>query len=190
MNILLRPTAVNDAAALPAVEHSAGQRFLERPDLAWLADGPGISSAEHRTYAERGMSWVALADGHPVGFVLAQAHPTSLFIVELSVHLAWQGKGIGRQLISCVADRARAMGLVSLTLTTFRDVPWNAPYYARLGFRTITALTRELREIREEEAAHGLAPGSRCAMMLPLDEFAVSPLQHAGCRGKCWPGKA
>ena len=88
--------------------------------------------------------------------------------MELSVDLAWQGKGIGRQLIARAADHARKVGLTSLTLTTFRDVPWNAPFYAKLGFEYITELTPELREKREEEAAHGLAYNSRCAMRLPL----------------------
>ena len=84
------------------------------------------------------------------------------------MHLDWQGKGIGRRLIACVADHARKRGLASLTLTTFRDVPWNAPFYARLGFEMITTLTPELREKREEETAHGLAYDARCAMRLPL----------------------
>ena len=84
------------------------------------------------------------------------------------MHLDWQGKGIGRRLIACVADQARKRGLASLTLTTFRDVPWNAPFYARLGFEMITTLTPELREKREEEMAHGLAYDARCAMRLPL----------------------
>ena len=38
---------------------------------------------------------------------------TSLFIVELSVHLDWQGKGIGRQLINAVADHAREGAVVA-----------------------------------------------------------------------------
>ena len=59
-------------------------------------------------------------------------------------------------------------GLSSLTLTTFRDVPWTAPFYARLGFDYVTELTPELRQKREDETAHGLAFDSRCAMRLPL----------------------
>ena len=109
-----------------------------------------------------------MANDKPVGFILAEAHPSSLFVVELSVDLEWQGKGIGRQLIACVADHARKRGLTALTLTTFRDVPWNAPFYAKLGFEYIAELTPELREKREEEAAHGLAYNSRCAMRLAL----------------------
>ena len=168
LNITVRPTRPGDVTALPAIERAAGERFRDYPELAWLAEGEVISAEQHLDYAERGLSWLALANDQPVGFILAELHASSLFIVELSVHLDWQGKGIGRRLIACVADQARKRGLASLTLTTFRDVPWNAPFYARLGFEMITTLTPELREKREEEMAHGLAYDARCAMRLPL----------------------
>ena len=169
VNITVRPTRPGDVASLPAIERAAGERFREDPCLAWLADGEVISAEQHLEYAERGQSWLALANDRPVGFILTEAHSSSLFIVELSVDLDWQGKGIGRQLIACVADHARKPGLTSLTLTTFRDVPWNAPFYARLGFEQIAELTPELRQKREDEAAHGLAYESRCAMRLSLN---------------------
>ena len=168
MTIRIRPTTRNDVAALSAIERAAGERFREDPELAWLADGEVISTDHHLGYVERGLSWLALAKDQPVGFILAEAHPSSLFIVELSVDLHWQGKGIGRQLIACVADYARKRGLTALTLTTFRNVPWNAPFYARLGFEKMTTLTPELRRKREEETAHGFAYETRCAMRLPL----------------------
>ncbi len=168
LNITVRPTRPGDVTALPAIERAAGERFRDYPELAWLAEGDVISAEQHLDYAERGLSWLALANDQPVGFILAETHVSSLFIVELSVHLDWQGKGMGRRLIACVADQARKRGLASLTLTTFRDVPWNAPFYARLGFEMITTLTPELREKRDEETAHGLAYDARCAMRLPL----------------------
>ncbi|RXW29260.1 GNAT family N-acetyltransferase [Enterobacter ludwigii] len=169
LNITVRPTRCDDVYALPAIERAAGERFRRYPELAWLAEGEVISAEQHLEYAERGQSWLALANDRPVGFILTEAHSSSLFIVELSVDLDWQGKGIGRQLIACVADHARKLGLTSLTLTTFRDVPWNAPFYARLGFEQIAELTPELRQKRDDEAAHGLAYESRCAMRLSLN---------------------
>ncbi|MHC9004875.1 GNAT family N-acetyltransferase [Enterobacter adelaidei] len=169
LNITVRPTRCDDVYALPAIERAAGERFRRYPELAWLTDGEVISAEQHLEYAERGQSWLALANNRPVGFILTEAHSSSLFIVELSVDLDWQGKGIGRQLIACVADHARKLGLRSLTLTTFRDVPWNAPFYARLGFEQIAELTPELRQKRDDEAAHGLAYESRCAMRLSLN---------------------
>ena len=168
MTLRIRPTTRNDIAALPAIERAAAGRFRDFPALTWLADGEVISAEQHLGYVERGLSWLALTNDQPVGFILAEAHPSSLFIVELSVDLDWQGKGIGRQLIACVADCARKRGLTALTLTTFRDVPWNAPFYARLGFEKMTTLTPELRRKREEETAHGFAYETRCAMHLPL----------------------
>lgn len=169
LNITVRPTRCDDVYALPAIERAAGERFRRYPELARLAEGEVISAEQHLEYAERGQSWLALANDRPVGFILTEAHSSSLFIVELSVDLDWQGKGIGRQLIACVADHARHLGLTSLTLTTFRDVPWNAPFYARLGFEQIAELTPELRQKRNDEAAHGLAYESRCAMRLSLN---------------------
>ena len=168
VNITVRPTRPGDVASLPAIERAAGERFREDPCLAWLADGEVISAEQHLEYAERGLSWLALVNDCPVGFILTEAHSSSLFIVELSVDLDWQGKGIGRQLIARAADHARTLGLASLTLTTFRDVPWNAPFYAKLGFEKMTTLTPELRQKREEELAHGFEYETRCAMRLPL----------------------
>lgn len=114
MKIIFRPTAAHDVASLPDIERAAGQRFRALPELAWLADGDVISVEQHRDYVEQGLSWLALAADRPVGFLLAEAHLLSLFIVELSVDLDWQGKGIGRQLIACAAEHARKKGLTSL----------------------------------------------------------------------------
>lgn len=110
LNITVRPTRPGDVTALPAIERAAGERFRDYPELAWLAEGEVISAEQHLDYAERGLSWLALANDQPVGFILAELHVSSLFIVELSVHLDWQGKGIGRRLIACVADQARKRG--------------------------------------------------------------------------------
>ena len=170
MKITFRPTTQVDTPILPDIEHSAGQRFLRIPSLAWLADGHTVTLSQHQHYVDNEMSWLALADNSPVGFLLAEPIASSLFIAEVSLHLGWQGKGIGRGLIRYVAEQAREKGYASLTLTTFRDVPWNAPFYAGLGFEMLTdeALSTPLRQKRKEEAAHGLAFESRCAMRLIL----------------------
>ncbi|HGK7505570.1 GNAT family N-acetyltransferase [Kluyvera cryocrescens] len=171
MTFSVRPTTRHDIAALPAIEHAAGQRFTQIPELAWLAAGPVISVGQHQQAASAGMSWVVLAGDCPVGFLLAEAQDASLFIVEISLHRAWQGQGLGRRLIDFVATVAKERGFTSLTLTTFRQVSWNAPWYARMGFEILpeAALTAALRQKRQEESAHGLAYESRCAMRLMLD---------------------
>ncbi|RUQ46321.1 GNAT family N-acetyltransferase, partial [Corynebacterium pseudodiphtheriticum] len=50
----------------------------------------------------------------------------------------------------------------AVTLTTFKHVPWNAPFYTRLGFKPET--DPRLAQILADEYAHGFEPGSRCAM--------------------------
>lgn len=170
MTFTFRATTAADTAKLPAIERAAGQRFRQLAELAWIADAPVISVAEHQRYAANAMSWLALADALPVGFVLAEALDDSLFIAEISLHTAWQGQGLGRQLLAYVIEQARERGFSSLSLTTFCDVAWNAPWYARMGFEILpeASLSQALRQKREAETAHGLAYESRCAMRLML----------------------
>jgi hypothetical protein len=68
------------------------------------------------------------------------------------------------------AGRAAAGGLPALTLTTFAEVPWNAPYYERCGFRRLAEaeLTAGLREVRRREAELGLDRWPRVCMLRDL----------------------
>jgi hypothetical protein len=54
-------------------------------------------------------------------------------------------------------------------LTTFRHLPWNAPFYQKVGFRILEKanLDEQLAEILEEEAK-GLDITKRVAMRLDL----------------------
>jgi predicted N-acetyltransferase YhbS len=75
-------------------------------------------------------------------------------------------RGLGRTLLDHAADQASAAGLPALTLTTFADVPWNAPYYTRCGFRVLhdAEITPGLRAIRHRKAALGLDRWPRVCM--------------------------
>ncbi len=56
---------------------------------------------------------------------------------EVAVAPAHGRRGIGRALVDEVVAWAAAGGFPSVTLATFRDVPWNAPYYEKLGFEVV-----------------------------------------------------
>jgi hypothetical protein len=43
-------------------------------------------------------------------------------------------------------------------LITFRDVPWNGPYYESLGFEAVTALTPALQAAMDKGATWGAVP--------------------------------
>ena len=47
------------------------------------------------------------------------------------------GKGLGTGLMRHVLQLAKQRRLKQVTLSTFRDVPWNGPFYGKLGFREI-----------------------------------------------------
>ena len=168
--IAVRPTRATDIAQLPVVERSAAQAFISLPAFAWLAQAPVIDAALHRQFLAQGRSLVAVQEGAVAGFLLFEPVDDALFIAELSVRRDRQGQGVGRRLLAAAAARAGSDGAAAVTLTTFRHVPWNAPFYARLGFTVVEeeALTPGLKQKLEEEEAHGLARELRCAMRLTL----------------------
>jgi GNAT superfamily N-acetyltransferase len=172
MPALIRIATLADAAALPPIERAAGTRFRTLPDLAWIADGEPMSEEAHRHLIAQGSCWVAEEGGKPIGFLAAERAGPELHIVELSVLPDRQGQGIGRALIEAALARAHNDGLTAVTLTTFRDVPWNAPFYARIGFGEVPplALSARLAAIRADESRHGLPAERRCAMRYPLSQ--------------------
>ncbi|WP_374448540.1 GNAT family N-acetyltransferase [Providencia sp.] len=160
-----------DAKYLPAVEASAGQAFTTIEKYKWLAEGDGQTEQDHLDCIAEQLEWVAVNDsGEPIGFINAESHHDSLFICEVSVCQQWQGQGLGKQLIKQVLDAALARNITTVTLTTCRDVPWNAPYYQRLGFEILnkSQLTDTLRDILQYEIDAGFQATDRCAMAIQL----------------------
>jgi len=137
--------------ALPAIERAAAALFRVTafPYLAAAAlASEGIAPHHDRV-------WVAVAPtGQLVGFAIAHPLDGSAYLHE----------------IDAVAEWARQEGLQAITLTTFRAVPWNAPYYARLGFRPLgdDHLSPGLRAVQQAEAEMGLPIGDRLCMRLDL----------------------
>ncbi|UNO43746.1 GNAT family N-acetyltransferase [Streptomyces sp. MST-110588] len=162
----IRHASADELPALRAVERAAGQAF--RPlGMARIADDEPPSLEELRHYQQAGRALVACADpapgGAPLAYLLWEPVDGAAHIEQVSVHPDGARRGIGRALI----DRAeRDSGLAAVTLTTFAHVPWNAPYYARIGFRELAEdeLTPGLRAIRVREAAHGLDRWPRVCM--------------------------
>ena len=121
---------------------------------------------EFEKAARQRLLWVALADDVPVGFahvkLLGSRHA---HLNELDVHPQHGRRGLGRKLVLAVCDWAAANGHM-LTLCTFRDVPWNMPFYARLGFDVIAphVLSPALASIVADETARGLDPARRVVM--------------------------
>jgi GNAT superfamily N-acetyltransferase len=171
MTFDVRRASLADAVALPAIERSAAQLFRLDPPLAWLADAEVPDAAQHLQAIEQAYVWVAEnSDGQLTGFVRAVGIDQHMHIEELSVSQAFQGQGMGRALVAAVIEQARVMRLNSVTLTTFRDLPWNAPFYQRMGFVELANVKaeRHLRDALQAEIACGFPAERRCAMRLRL----------------------
>jgi GNAT superfamily N-acetyltransferase len=160
----------SDAAALQVIERLAGDRFRE-VGLARVADHEPATVDALARYATAGRGWVAVDDsGDPVGYVVVDEVDGNAHVEQVSVRPDRQGAGIGRALLDRVRAWAVQNGRSAITLTTFADVPWNAPLYRHLGFRVLlgSEIGPQLRAICAEETAHGLDPAMRVCMRLDL----------------------
>jgi GNAT superfamily N-acetyltransferase len=179
----IRAGAERDLRRLQDIERAAGGVFREL-GMDRVADDAPPPLPVLRRYAHRGGLWVAVdgaddaegaegaggADDRPVAYVLAEPVDGNVHIEQVSVDPGSTHRRIGRALIDHVARRAAAAGIPALTLCTFAEVPWNAPYYERCGFRVLAEdqLTPGLRRIRAEETRAGLDRWPRVCMRREL----------------------
>lgn len=160
------PAAADEVALLPGIERRAARLFP--PEV--LADADPDDVTEVGVYAEAqraGRVLVARAgSGRVVGFAHLEWVEGVVHLEELDVEPDFGRRGIGRRLVEAACAWAEAQGSERITLSTFRDVPWNGPFYARMGFEPIPdeMLGEGLRVLREHEAEDGLDPAKRFMM--------------------------
>jgi GNAT superfamily N-acetyltransferase len=168
----VRAARPGDIASLAAIERDAAGQFRDLGfDGAFLDET--ADPAELADAAREERLWVAEHDGACVGFAIACVlDDGQAWLEEIDVHPGHGRRGIGRALVEAVQDWARRIGSPTLGLTTFRDVPWNAPFYAKLGFRELPAdrCSPAIREILADETARGLPAEKRLAMRLDLSK--------------------
>ncbi|MEW9530409.1 GNAT family N-acetyltransferase [Microbispora sp. NPDC049125] len=108
---------------------------------------------------------VIVAGDPPVGFAMLGRVDGLVHLEQLAVHPDHGRKGVGTRLLEAVCDAAAAV-TTAVTLTTFRDVPWNAPWYARRGFAVLPRAEwgPELTALVERERALGIELAPRVVM--------------------------
>jgi GNAT superfamily N-acetyltransferase len=143
----IRPARHNELSLLRDIEVEADERF------AAIGIGPfrDDDSVTHLMQAAA----VMVAGAPPVGFAALEIVDGLAHLWQISVRPSSERQGIGTTLVTAVCDWAVSEGYAGVTLTTYRDVPWNGPFYRRLGFRTLRRLTPGLKAIREHEIALG-----------------------------------
>ena len=157
-----------DVGELPNIERAAARLLAGHAPESVLS----VTTSETvlQDAVRKGHLWVALAGNAPVGF--AHVRPldaSTLHLEEVDVLPAHGRRGLGTHLVGEVCRWAASTGYDSVTLTTFREVPWNMPFYERLGFRALPSedLSPALQAIVDHETRRGLDPSRRVAMAWP-----------------------
>lgn len=182
--LVVRAARGDDVGRLAAIEVAAGERFRE-VGMDDIADDEPLADEVLHEAVEQGRLWVAELDGEVVGYALGvvlgarssdvpgvEAGPVEgavqHHLEQVSVLPAAGGRGVGAALVDAVATWAWAEGAGSLTLSTFRDLPWNGPWYARLGFEVVPddELDALLRGVLAHEAEAGIDVSARVCMRL------------------------
>ena len=159
--VVVRVASVADLLELPAVEDAADELFRARGVLYLPAAAPA---------ALRARAWRVLVVGRPVvGFAVLDRVDGDVHLEQLSVHPASMRQGIGAALLGAAVSAARVVGARRVTLLTYADVPWNAPWYARHGWQVTDDLGPELQALAAHEGELGLTRhGRRVAMARPV----------------------
>jgi GNAT superfamily N-acetyltransferase len=145
---IIRLAEPADLVTLPALESSADTLFT----VAGYGRPPGPASVD-----ELQSALVVLVAGRPPqGFLWLVEVAGCAHLEGVSVALTAMKRGLGGALLEAACDWAWAAGFDTMTLTTFADVPWNAPFYAKRGFVELPDPGPELRAVRRREQVGGL----------------------------------
>jgi GNAT superfamily N-acetyltransferase len=122
MTDVVRVAGPRDLPLLPKIEENGDGLFGELGIV--FPPGPTVVEQAIREGAE-----ILVAGDPPVGFAAMVELDGHGHLEQIAVHADHGRRGVGAALL----DAVRA-GRDGVTLITFRDVPWNGPWYARHGF--------------------------------------------------------
>jgi GNAT superfamily N-acetyltransferase len=164
--VTIRAARPQGLPAIAAIEDSGAETFAAYGHP--LADGsPPTPSDQWALALNDGLLWVADDSvAGPIGFIAGKLTDDGLYIEEVDVVMERQQQGFGRRLMQAAIDWAHDNGRRAVTLTTFRTIPWNKPFYAEMGFVEMDTPTPYLAAVLADEVARGFE--DRCAMRLSL----------------------
>ena len=166
----LRLARPDEVGRLHEIEEKAGERFngLDIFDADLSSSFP---LEEMVRLIKLDQVWVACdSNDLPVGMILGSVRCGNGYIEELDILPEHGRRGLGSKLIEQVCKWASEQGCSAVDLSTFRDVPWNGPFYRKHGFRDLYQheWTADMPVLREIETAQGLDPAARVFMRREL----------------------
>lgn len=169
-SLQIREAQPADIDSLINIEASAAQLFAQDEVFADLPQDKIQTAELHQSYIQSKNSWVALFNDQPIGFINGVEHGNTFHICKIAVAYEQQNQGVGRELLIYLENILKNRNIQLMTLTTFRNVPWNALFYEKQGFVDLAdnELSLFLMDVLEEETAAGFEPYDRCAMQKSL----------------------
>jgi len=128
----VRPARARDLPLLAGIEDSGLSMFEDV--LGDLTGDPLASPAVSGRDRANEPGFILVAGDPAVGFAHVRDLESHAHLDQISVHPDHARRGVGAALLEAAAERATLKGHGSLTLTTYADIAWNAPFYARHGF--------------------------------------------------------
>ena len=165
--MIVRLAELAEMPQLNDVGADASQVFQAEPDFAFVAQYPLPDEDAYVPFITERRAFVCEGAEGIAGFILMGDVDGNGHIFQVSVRSGLQRRGVGRLLIAAGETWARQQGHRAVTLTTFRDVPWNAPAYERLGYAFMDEGARGpmMSDILENERAMGLFRQVRVALI-------------------------
>jgi GNAT superfamily N-acetyltransferase len=166
----IRSPRIEELTLLAPIEQSAAIRFQDTP-YAFLVDANPLSLDFIEQRFQAGQVWVAVdQEDTVIGYAVTREVDRTLYLQEIDVEPSHGQQGIGSALIDRIRAWAKPSGYSVMSLFTFRDIPWNAPFYSKLGFRILdeSELTEGFQQIRRQEHESGLPIAQRVIMHCDL----------------------
>ncbi len=162
----IRLAKEQDLAILQVIEKKASALFAKTKHYA--AVSKYVTSLDDFKLARAaGHLFVAINDADiPIGFVLIEKMKHGAHLHEIDVLPEYGRKGVGTALVKKVCEWAMENKHPAVTLTTYKDIPWNAPFYRSLGFYdlSINELPDQLYKLFLRENEIGLLMEERVVM--------------------------
>ena len=136
-----------------------------------VAENPPTECAVFKKAIHDELLYTASIDGQVVGFALSLNHGKTCHLEQMSVDPSFGRRGVGASLVDYLIADAKTRGYQTISLSTFFSLPWNAPFYAKLGFDVVNTsdLTNPMLEVQIEESEAGLDMNDRVIMILELN---------------------
>jgi len=172
----IRLATLSDLSMIREIEIVAGSRFIGTGLLDKFFNDSGdqkITTFDQTrlcALVEKQQVWVVCHHAEPVGFAICAIFGKAAFLEEIDVLPAHGRRGLATKLIEHACRWAANNGLECMDLCTFESVPWNGPFYKKLGFVILSPeeWSSEILAEREMEKVAGLPMETRIVMRLHL----------------------